>query len=544
MQKYFDDEEISRLKSVTEPNSGTFEAEGTTATYYNKRDASLKSEKFTVLLELTGTEGAEDDRPGLDIVIVLDVSGSMRGKKLEHMKIATKFLVKKLSPVDRLSVVIFSNQAHRICPLTLMTQDAQTIIEGKIQDLQASGGTNITAGLEEAVQVLNDRRFTDGREVAIMFMSDGNPSNNYDGSNVSFGKVPVHTFGLGQDYHPKVLMNIAERSNGGTFNTSDVEHPETSSLSMAFAQCLAGLLSVVVKDLTLVITKQKSVIEKVFAGNYPQTRDDSEGTVTITFGTLYSRETRNVLVNLVLEEVKKPRGTDILEFTYTYKKVIDGNEYDVPPVTITVSRTETPSGQEIPEVLNEKARLDTAEKMKDARIMADGKNFDGAKAKLNEAEQDLKRNELDQSDPMIAGLLAEVKQFTKLMESPEIYEKLGRAFAFASELSHNLQRASARGDVNEIRLFATKAMDQLLEQVQNYENDPNYVVPTSAEDLTARVAEDKAKAEANQSAAPEVADETQAKGILAAIADFVVKHDDGRAVSVLKGLQNRIHKRR
>lgn len=173
--------------------------------YYNKRDASLKSEKFTVLLELTGTEGDEsDERPGLDIVIVLDVSGSMRGKNLEQLKIASKFLIKKLSAVDRLSVVIFSSHAQRLCPLSLMNQDAQSHVEGLIHQLKAGGGTNITAGLEEAIKVLNDRRFTDGREVAIMFMSDGNPSKGYDGSKVTFGDVPVHTFGLGQDYHPQV----------------------------------------------------------------------------------------------------------------------------------------------------------------------------------------------------------------------------------------------------------------------------------------------------------------------------------------------------
>lgn len=493
VQKYNDDEEIVRVKAAPGKDVGAFENEGTTARFYNKRDASLKSEKFTVLLELTGTEGNEsDERPGLDIVIVLDVSGSMRGKNLEHMKTASTFLVKKLSPIDRLSVVKFSNHAERLCPLTLMTQDAQSNIEGVVHALTAGGGTNMTAGLEEAVKVLNDRQFTEGRAVAIMFLSDGDPSRNMDGSHVAFGDIPVHTFGLGHDYHPKVLTSIAARSNGGTFNASDVDNPKTSNLSIAFAQCLGGLLSVVVKDLTMIITKINSTIEKVSVGNYPQTRDDPQGTVTIRFGNLYCRETRNILVNLVLDKVDKPKGTDILEFTYFYKRVVGEEEYDVPPVTITVSRTATPSGQEIPEVLNEMARQDTAEKMKDARILADNRNFDDAKGKLDDAKKDLERNELDQSDPLIAGLLAEVKQFKDLMATPDLYEKLGRAFAFASELSHALQRASARGDVSELRLFATKAMNQAVEQATEYEKNPNeYKVPTADDDLKERIVEQK-----------------------------------------------------
>lgn len=117
----------------------------------------------------------------------------------------------------------------------------------------------------------------------------------------------------------KVLQSIAKRSKGGTFSTADVENTETSNLSIAFAQCLAGLLSVVVQDLTLTITKQKSQINEVFAGTYPQSRDDSEGSVTISFGNLYSKEVRSILVDLVLDEVNKPKGTDVLEFTYSYK---------------------------------------------------------------------------------------------------------------------------------------------------------------------------------------------------------------------------------
>ncbi|XP_057540365.1 E3 ubiquitin-protein ligase WAVH1-like [Amaranthus tricolor] len=492
VQNYDDDERIDDVKEHVEsgPDSDSFIAGKIKATYYNKKDAPLTKTNFKVLVELTGSEAGED-RPGVDIILVLDVSGSMKGEKLDHLKTATKFLVKKLSPIDRLSVIKFSKEGIRLCPLRVMTREARDNIEDVINELEAGGGTNITAGLEEALQVLNDRRFVKGREVAVMLMSDGNPyPHEADGSQVDVGNVPVYTFGLGQDYHPKVLQSIAKRSKGGTFSTADVENTETSNLSIAFAQCLAGLLSVVVQDLTLTITKQKSQINEVFAGTYPQSRDDSEGSVTISFGNLYSKEVRSILVDLVLDEVNKPKGTDVLEFTYSYKPPGGEKPYDAPPVFITVSRTGTPSEQENPEVLTEEARQHTAQKMKQAQVLADDKRFDDAKLTLNEAKTNLERNELDQSNPKIKSLQSEVNQFLKLMESPEIYEKLGRAFAFAAELSHSLQRFATRGDVNELRIFATASMDQFLEQVKKYEVNPEEPVPTLADDLKERIEND------------------------------------------------------
>lgn len=487
--KYDDDEQINdlTLQDNSGPDSDSFIAGKTKATYYNKKDAPLEEVHFKVLLELTGSEAGKD-RPGVDIILVLDVSGSMKGEKIDHLKTATKFLVKKLSPIDRLSIVKFSGQAIRLCPLRVMTRDAQSNVEGLIDELAAGGGTNITLGLEEAVQVLNDRRFVEDREVAIMLMSDGNPyPHEADGSQVKVEKVPVYTFGLGQDYHPMVLQGLAKRSNGGTFSTADVENTDSSNLSIAFAQCLAGLLTVVVQELTLTITKQKSKITKVSVGNYPESRNDSEGSITISFGNLYSKEVRSILVDLVLEGVNAPKGTDILEFTYTYKVPGRKNPYDAPPVYITVSRTGKPTSTESQEVLMEEARQHTVVKMKEAREMADDKRFDDAKQKLDEAKTNLERDELDKTNPKIIGLLSEVNQFMKFLETPEIYEKLGRAFAFAAELSHSLQRFAARGDVNELRLFATPAMNQLLDQVKAYEQNPEAPVPTATEDTEQRI---------------------------------------------------------
>ncbi|KAI8000461.1 E3 ubiquitin-protein ligase WAVH1 [Camellia lanceoleosa] len=264
-----DDEPIVASQDVSAKKSTAILAGKTKVTIIKKTTAPLEESEFKVMLELTAA-GSGSDRTGVDLVTVLDVSGSMEGEKLEKMKIAMLFMIKKLSPIDRLSVVTFNGVSHRLCPLQQITENSQREIENLVNALIADGGTNISAGLQTGLKVLNDRRLTSWRAVGIMLMSDGQQNEDGDATQVLVGNVPVYTFGFGADHDPRVLNAIANHSMGGTFSHVSNQN----NLSIAFSQCLAGLLTMAVQDLKLTVTKVESTIVKVSAGNYPQSRDD------------------------------------------------------------------------------------------------------------------------------------------------------------------------------------------------------------------------------------------------------------------------------
>lgn len=169
----------------------------------NKSTVPLEETKLRVLLEITGGDSS-NDRPGLDLVAVLDVSGSMAGEKLAKVKTAMLFVIKKLSPIDRLSVVTFAGDARRLCPLRQITEDSQKFLENLVNGLNADGATNITAGLQTGLKIINDRNLSGGRSVGIMLMSDGEQNRGGDAAQVPVGKVPVHTFGFGVNHDPRV----------------------------------------------------------------------------------------------------------------------------------------------------------------------------------------------------------------------------------------------------------------------------------------------------------------------------------------------------
>ncbi|KAI4995480.1 hypothetical protein ZWY2020_035383 [Hordeum vulgare] len=96
------------------------------------RDSS--SDNFAVLVHaqaprMTDTTAAGGDAPRapVDLVTVLDVSGSMNGYKLALLKQAMRFVIANLGPDDRLSVVSFSTKARRVTRLARMSEAAKAL---------------------------------------------------------------------------------------------------------------------------------------------------------------------------------------------------------------------------------------------------------------------------------------------------------------------------------------------------------------------------------------------------------------------------------
>ncbi|KAJ4795252.1 inter-alpha-trypsin inhibitor heavy chain-like protein [Rhynchospora pubera] len=427
----------------------------------NNEKVPMDDNTQKVLLTFTGEENS---RSPLDIVAVLDLSGSMQGQRLEELKRTMLFVMAKLSPVDRLSIVTYSSNAKRLCPLRLVTPTSKREIEVSINSLCAYGGTNTEAGLRMGLDILNHRKCNRGRVGAIMLMSDGMQTHS-DARNVEVGDVTVHTFGFGDEQDPVVLKAIADHSQGGTYSDLSL-----GNLSLGFAQCLGGLLSVVAQDLTLVLH-----LPDEQTCNY---RSQVWIPSTTRLGDLCIKECRKVLM-----EVHLPRGlTDILKVSYTYK--FDGEIFESDPLTISVQRTvEVTAAQQqtLPDVRAEDIRLRIVRIMKVATVDADSRNLESARDKLirgiksptgfskeevggssSKQKEDVGALWAQLNGELKYDLRAQLEELLELMESQYIYERKGRAFAYSLLSSHSAQKPAGRG--YNMEKFATPQMyDFLLE---------------------------------------------------------------------------------
>lgn len=166
-------------------------------------------------------------RPSLTIWVV-DYSGSMRGdgKKgvvdgLTQALDPTESAKSMVQPADGDANVLIPFSSHVINAEVSAGTDTSSILS-LAQDTDASGGTNIYAGLDQALDVATNPEMTKGRTVAIVLMTDGKSKT--DERDQFFSRyeaegtgIPVFSIMFG-DAEPDQLDEISERTNGKTFD--------------------------------------------------------------------------------------------------------------------------------------------------------------------------------------------------------------------------------------------------------------------------------------------------------------------------------------
>ncbi|CAH8357795.1 unnamed protein product [Eruca vesicaria subsp. sativa] len=422
-------------------------------------EKSVTRGDFAVLVHLKA-EGVSDDRPTtrapLDLITVLDVSGSMEGMKLELLKNAVGFVIDNLGENDRLSVIAFSSNARRLFPLRLMTETGKQEAISAVNSLVAGGGTNIAEGLKIGARVIADRRWKNPVS-GMMLLSDGQDNFTLSRSQLrlrtdyesllpsSVNRIPIHTFGFGVD-HDAELMHTISQVSSGTFSFIETE----TVIQDAFAQCIGGLLSVVVLDQVVEIEclhEDGLKISSIKAGSY-RNRVSSDGrTAKIDVGDMYAEEERDFLVILEIPRCVEELMS-LLKIRCVYKDAVSREIVRVESEELTIERPKELTGEEVVsiEVDRQLNRFLVSEAMSEARVLADGGDLEGAVVILKNRERELAETQSARaSDGLCQSLASELSALQERMTSRRMYERSGRAYAFSSMSSHSAQRATARG---------------------------------------------------------------------------------------------------
>jgi len=64
----------------------------------------------------------DEAKPGLDLILCIDISGSMSGQKLQMVKETLIFILDQLNDEDRVSLVAFDDQVDILAKLNSMTE--------------------------------------------------------------------------------------------------------------------------------------------------------------------------------------------------------------------------------------------------------------------------------------------------------------------------------------------------------------------------------------------------------------------------------------
>ncbi|KAJ9159929.1 hypothetical protein P3X46_025379 [Hevea brasiliensis] len=427
-------------------------------------------------------------RAPVDLVTVLDISGSMAGTKLALLKRAMGFVIQNLGSNDRLSVIAFSSTARRLFPLRRMSDTGRQHALQAVNSLVANGGTNIAEGLRKGAKVMEDRReknpvasiilLSDGQDTYTVSGSGGNqPQPNYSlllplsihGSETAGFQIPVHTFGFGADHDASSMHSISEIS-GGTFSFIETE----AVIQDAFAQCIGGLLSVVVQELQVAVECVHPSIHLVSlkAGSYPSRVMADARTGFIDVGDLYADEERDFLVSVNVPAVSSGNQTPLIKVRCVYKDPLTKEIKTLETEELRLERPETSEeGALSIEVDRQRNRLQAAEAMSQAKTAAEQGDLAGAVSILEKFRRVLSETISAKShDRLCIALDAELKEMQERMASRHVYEASGRAYILSGLSSHSWQRATARGDSTDgsslVQAYQTPSMTEMLTRSQ------------------------------------------------------------------------------
>jgi len=156
---------------------------------------------------------------GTAVVLIIDKSSSMEGRKIELARLAAIGVVENLRDMDTVGVLIFDNSFQ--WAVTIRKADDRNSIKRLISGITPDGGTQIAPALTEAYQKILP---VNAVYKHIVLLTDGISE---EGDSMTLTKeavanrVTISTVGLGQDVNRAFLEKVASSAEGKSYFLND-----------------------------------------------------------------------------------------------------------------------------------------------------------------------------------------------------------------------------------------------------------------------------------------------------------------------------------
>jgi len=255
--------------------------------------------KAYIEIAITGFENAGSRAP-VNLALVIDRSGSMRGDRLEKAKMAALMVVDRLGPEDVLSVVTFDTTVEVLVPAGKVTDPEA--IRRQIMAISDRGQTALHAGVNTGIGQVREM-FAASRVNRVILLSDGQanvgPSSPAElaALGVEAGRlgIPITTVGLGLGYNEDLMAQLALSSDG---NHGFAETPD--QLEDIFASELGDVMSVVANDVVIEIELAPG-IKPIRGLNRPVSINGRKAQLKLN--QIYGKQRKDLIL-----EVAVPRG--------------------------------------------------------------------------------------------------------------------------------------------------------------------------------------------------------------------------------------------
>jgi Mg-chelatase subunit ChlD len=439
-----------------------------------------------VLVTITGEDKCPEKkkRQPLDVVIVLDNSGSMSGKKLRNCIGTCEFIAKELGENDRLSLVTYDSFVKTRFPLTKMDEAGKASVNSIFKSVHAGSATNLSGGLVQGINELKNGHLRDKAIGAILLLTDGfanegiadNAGLTQLAKNSLAGfpkdkKPKLYTFGYGNDHSEDLLEALADAGDGAYFSVSNLD-----DVAGSFADVLGGLLSIVAQSITLEVTPAGgTTITSAPKCKYSSTTI-ANGGYAIDFPDLYDGESRNILIPLSLPALGSAaegvNDAPVLTVSVSYTDCIlkSPQSISVQAATTRPTKIDEASLVQSTAVKEQLTRLQVMEEMKKAEAFADKGDLASARSCLKQLSSNIAHESalFGNKRPMYNYMLEQVKQVQEVhLQSSAAWGSGGRKMCKSHQQQYAKERncSSAFVEVEEENVYRTKASKSMRSKI-------------------------------------------------------------------------------
>lgn len=237
----------------------------------------------------TPIDPAELERPPLNLALAIDVSGSMQGDSIYYVREGLSRMLDHLDPGDKISLITFSDHASVITEFVAGDDPA---LEQAIDNLVASGGTNIFDGLRSALEMI-EGSMESTQQNRVILLSDGMATEGI----VSDAKIlemaaaytelgiGLTTIGIGKDFDTELMRSLSEGGSGAFYFLEDPQ-----AVQEVFVEEVTSFLVPLAEEVTITADIADNYVLRGIYGTKQFTAKGNNGVINIPNLQLAHRE--------------------------------------------------------------------------------------------------------------------------------------------------------------------------------------------------------------------------------------------------------------
>lgn len=298
-------------KPASTPAQGLMTMEGALANRYLRAD-----QPNTVLARLRiATHAPEITQSGaVNVVLVLDTSGSMEGQPITDARAAALSMVDTLASGDHLAVVAFGSRVDVLLPATELDAGNRVTARKSIEAMKAEGTTDLAGGLREGL--VQAQKYLDPHGVnRIVLVGDGVPNDEGPirqlASNAANQAIPITVLGLGPDYN-ETLMGAVAQLSGGQFHYVR----ESAEVAAFFKSEVLRLKQVYARNAGVDVLPGPGVRIESIVGQ--PTTATGNGGVHIALGDISRADTRDLVVRVSADPHREGASVELFDAVLTF----------------------------------------------------------------------------------------------------------------------------------------------------------------------------------------------------------------------------------